>query len=362
MKRALLIIVLTGVIFLAYRVMVKARLTDEAPRKKSLEVSTIIPTEPVMSDREERTFLFVPYWSIKPNNSELLEYDRLFYFGISYDRFGIDETDEGYRSMKLFSDSTHEVKDRILTVRMLDMDVNTDILRHPEEWSEYFKETVELAKLYGFNGVALDLEMSGIPFERTVNAIVDFNKGFYEFAVKNELHYSLIMYGDVMYRPRPFYMPLLSKSADEIVIMAYDYHKASGEPGPNFPLKGREKYGYDMKQMIEDFNRNAPADKLTVVFGMYGYDWVVDIHKKPVKPAKSISISQIESQILSDCSANNCVILKDKESGETEVNYVDQYTNSHIVWFEDMESVKRKSRFLKGLGINSFGFWAYGYF
>ena len=125
------------------------------------------------------------------------------------------------------------------------------------------------------NGIVLDLEIAAIPFDSLVKKINKFTGTFYSASKKNNLTFSLTLYGDLFYRARPYDVKTLALNADSIMIMAYDLHKARGNPGPNFPLIGADKFGYDLTKMTDEFLQSVPPQKITVIFGVYGYDWLV---------------------------------------------------------------------------------------
>jgi spore germination protein YaaH len=102
---------------------------------------------------------------------------------------------------------------------------------------------------------------------------------------------------------------------------------------------------------------------------MYGYEWTVDEKKRPIAPAKSLSLNEIRKKYLDSCEWQDCIIKRDELSEETEINFVQSeiqndfaYLYYHIVWFEDETSVKKKIDYLKTKGINSFAYWAYTYY
>jgi spore germination protein len=154
----------------------------------------------------------------------------------------------------------------------------------------------------------------------------------------------------------------LSHNADDFLVMAYDFSKSRSNPGPNFPLNGKEVYGYDMSRMVDDFLKFLPPDKTTVVFGLFGYDWTVDDKGNALSQGESKTYSQIQKEFLSDCLHKDCDIKRKNDSVETEITYTDDDSKKHIVWFEDMDSVKKKQKYLQQRGINNFSFWAYSYF
>ncbi len=282
--------------------------------------------------------IFVPYWSLI-QNSNLNIYDRVIYFGIKGDENGIDTGDIGYKSLEKLNLLNFGKAKKYLTVRMSDATKNLKIV----------DESIEIAKQYGFSGIFLDLEISAIFGDEIIGQINNFSNSFYKKSKENNINYSIAIYGDVFYRKRPYDISNLAKNSDEIMIMAYDFHKSISEPGPNFPLQGRDIYGYDMEVLMDDFLGYTTAEKITVIFGMYGYDWIVDDKDRPIKPAQSLSLNQIKSKHSNDCIGERC-------------EFVDEDKRRHIIWFENEESVSKKIEYLKSRGVGSFAYWANGYF
>ena len=220
-----------------------------------------------------------------------------------------------------------------------------------------------------FKGVVLDLEISELPTEQLKLQINDGVYKFYKKAKEKNLQMAIALYGDLFYRKRPYDLGVLKDYSDEVMVMAYDFHKSYGEPGPNFPYNGRETYGYDFKMMVDDYLKFIPKEKLTIIFGMYGYDWLVDENKKPIRPAKAVTLNEVNNNFVNKCAWNNCVIKRDSVSTENEINYIYSvvkdsvgYMDMHIVWSEDEQSIAAKSNYLKEKGIGSIGYWAWGYF
>jgi hypothetical protein len=233
----------------------------------------------------------------------------------------------------------------------------------------------------GFNGIVVDLEIAGIASDNLIKKISNLVEGLGKQAKEKNLKFLIAVYGDTFYRHRPYDIDFFGKNSDGIMIMAYDFSKSYGEPGPNFPFNGKEKYGYDFITMISDFLRFVPSDKLTVIFGMYGYDWTVDEKKRPISQAKALTLAEIKRKFLSDgdvsgkefeCQLKNCIIRRDPLAKEVEINYTIAADNPdeegiyridyHIVWYEDEESVATKMKFLEEKGIGSVAYWAYNYF
>lgn len=308
-----------------------------------------------------KTSIFIPYW-FNQSQIQVQEYERLFYFGIAVNKEGIVKEDSGYKNIDAYLSLADQNKENWITVRMTNTETNLGILKEPKSWEKISQDILDLVKLSRFNGLLLDLELNSLPFNDTMIQINNFVQFISERVKKENLKFAITLYGDTLYRKRPYDLNTLKEYSDEFILMAYDLHKVFGEPGPNFPLKGKEKYGYDLQQMTDDISQHLPKEKLTVVFGMYGYNWIVDEKKRPISKAKALSLNEINGQFLGNCEWKNCLIKREELSGETEINYIDENLKYHIVWFEDQESVRKKMEYLKEKGVVSFAYWAYGYF
>lgn len=310
---------------------------------------------------------FVPYWQLDGRQIQFPSVEftgdaehRAVYFGVAVNQDGVQQEEPGYQSLSLFNEKLPEGIAKYVGVRMTNHSQNLDILDNPEAQSRIVEDVVALAANRQFDGIVVDLEFAPTLNGNLPSQINRFIESFQKAAHQKSLKLAMTIYGDTFYRRRPYDIAYLSKIVDEMMIMAYDFHKVSGEPGPNFPLRGRREFGYDMETMTADF-AGVSADKLTVIFGMYGYDWTVDEQKRPVKPATSNTLAQIRNKFLENCAGTNCIRTRHKQAAETEVEFVDG-AKYHSVWFEDLESASQKAAFLRSRGIRSLAFWAYGYF
>jgi len=361
MKKSLWIIVLICIIgVVAYFLIsfAKEKVRQDLARPIPYPTATLEPPTPTpdVSTVKETNSIFVPYWTMKAIATDSAKYDEYIYFGVVPTTTGINRQEEGAKDLDTFIDLVPNTKKRLLTIRMIDNKTNFAILEDEGAQKKVIQDAIKLAKEKGFNGIVLDLEVSAIPFDSLVKQITTFNTRFARETKKNKLSY-----GDVFYRARPFDVKTLAKETDRILIMAYDLSKARGDPGPNFPLHGRKTYGYDIEKMIDDYLEVVPSKKLTVIFGLFGYDWPVNTQESATAQGKSVSSQEIENKYGDACVAKNCVVTRDSDATETEIHYSDRSGN-HIIWYEDMESVAEKKEFLKQRGITSFSFWAYSYF
>ncbi|OGH10504.1 MAG: hypothetical protein A2857_04370 [Candidatus Levybacteria bacterium RIFCSPHIGHO2_01_FULL_36_15] len=310
---------------------------------------------------KEEKFLFVPYWSFDKEKIESREFENLIYFGISANKNGIDKNDTGYKKITAFRQLSDDKK-KFLTLRMLDSDINFSILKNKDLQKKIINQSIDITKNNTFDGLLLDLEISALPFESIVKEVTDFMELFNKSAKNKNLLFYVALYGDTFYRLRPYDVQSIEKHTDKIMIMAYDFHKAKGDPGPNFQLEGKERYGYDFKNMIDDFLKTVPGNKLSIVFGLYGYDWPVDEKERSKAVAQILSLNEIKFKFLDKCNLKDCIVTRDKQSSESKIVYVDEEGISHNVWFEDEISIKEKQKYLLTKGMGSIAYWAYSYF
>lgn len=328
--------------------------------------TVVLPTKTVVFSpflQKEKKSLFVPYWSIGQEYIESNEYDRLIYFGIATDANGINKNEKGYQNISQFASLTDNHKEKYIVLRMVDSKSNFSILQNNDLQQKIIEDTVAIAVKNQFSGVVLDLEISSLPFSSIVDPMNRFALLMQKALVENRLRFSILLFGDTFYRIRPYDVAFLSQKADEIMVMAYDFSKATSDPGPNFPFFGQNEFGYDFQIMTTDYLNVVSLSKLTIVFGMFGYDWKTDENGKGTQQAQSHSYLEMKKLFLDSCLFAHCVVTyNSNQSEETKVTYTDSNGDSHVVWFEDMESVGKKEAFLKEKGIFSTAFWAYSYF
>ncbi len=315
----------------------------------------------VKQPNQSQRVLFVPYWNpiVDPKTQD--EYDTFVYFGVAVTEEGSIKSEEGSARIEDFQESTTGKK-QLLTIRMLDTDINYAILEEDSRQDRMIEEIIPMLETYDFDGIVLDLELTALPLSDVQNNISLFIQRISKAMKDEDKHVAITLYGDVYYRARPYDVKVIGESVDEIMIMTYDFHKARGEAGPNFPLSGQEIYGYDLKAMIKDYTADVSASKLTILLGMYGYDWTLGPQGKPLKAARALPLRDIVAMTEPKCDLSDCKITRDPDTKETNVTYKDTDGYKHVLWFENDESVGEKINYLRDEGIESIGYWVYGYY
>jgi len=309
---------------------------------------------------EKKTYLFVPYWTFGSSVDDE-GYDSLLYFGVGVDENGIDKEDDGYKRIGAFMAATNPEKERILTIRMTDASVNSLIIADPAVQEEIINESIMLAKEYGYDGILLDFETSAFGFENTVKNISNFYTRYSTSVKGSNLLFYVSLFGDTYYRARAYDVERIGALSDKVLVMTYDFHKSRGNPGPNFPLRGRGEYGYDLDKMVEEYQRDVDNEKLVIVLGFFGYDWEVNSRGEALSNGEPLSTNKIQQDFVTSCVYQNCSESRNSNR-EPFIEYADEDGVSHVVWFEDEVSVREKLSELSKMGVNQTGVWAYSYY
>ena len=369
MKLKLLTIV---IIILALLALVLPRLYK--PRNKNVGTKNAhiqISPSPEIIDNSINVSLFIPYWQIPKANNEIyfpdIEFISMFqlvnYFAIKPGSDGVNKSDNGYLQLTKFSTLSAALKtDSNLVLAMTNTNQNLLILNDQKKIIKLIEEVIVLTDKYQFNGILVDLELSTLNNKKITGQVTEFFRIFNETVADRDIKLGLIVYGDVFYRLRPYDLNKINPYIDTIYLMAYDLHKTLGTPGPNFPLNGKEKFGTDLATTVDTITKLIDVNKVYVIFGLYGYDWLVDSEKRPIRAAKALPLNNIKANFIDKCVWKNCVISRDPQATENEINYVDDNGELHIVWYEDEQSVNKKIKYLKSLGIDNFSYWVWGYY
>jgi len=332
----------------------------EKTKQAEVKLPEIVSPTPI-SQKISKNYVFVPYWTFTKNIVEDSK-AALIYFGVGANEKGIEIGDQGYSKLKTFINLTPNADERILAVRMLDKNINAKIIKDPTLQEQLITDAIKIAKENNFNGILLDYETSAFGFDSTTNNITAFYKLFSERVGAQNMAFYVTLYGDTYFQSRPFDVKKIGQMADKVIIMAYDFSKSRGNPGPNFPLTDTNSYGYDFRKMIEDFQKDVDNQKMVITFGYFGYDWRVDGKGQSLTNGVPLSTNEIEKEFVDKCKYENCNVIRSAGTSEPSIKYTDESDEEHIIWFEDAISVEKKKEFLRTKGILEIASWAYSYY
>jgi spore germination protein YaaH len=141
----------------------------------------------------------------------------------------------------------------------------------------------------------------------------------------------------------------LAEQTDSLVIMGYDIHTPSGDPGPVAPLEGQ----VSILGFLQSYLEKVAPEKMVLAVPYYGYDWN---RNNDSQSAYMLSYAEIAE------------MSKDKaigwdENGKTPFfNYVEEGTGQErVVHFENVRSLGEKYDFINAKNLKGVGIWALGY-
>ncbi len=132
----------------------------------------------------------------------------------------------------------------------------------------------------------------------------------------------------------------LSKYADEVRIMAYDFHYDQSDPGSLTPLD-------DLETVLDYAVKVIPPNKIVLGIPLYGYDW----GSKTESVQFTDAIDRIQK--------NGGTYVRDTASEELVGNYR-QLLDKHTVWFTDKTSVLRILYIASNYDVQKISFWRLG--
>ncbi len=137
----------------------------------------------------------------------------------------------------------------------------------------------------------------------------------------------------------------LGAAADLAFLMTYEWGYQYGPPFAIAPIK-------NVTAVLDYALTEIPADKIYLGIPNYAYDWSLPFIQ-----------GETAAQVIGNLSAvyraaeNNVPIMFDEASQSPFYNYVSQNGTEHVVWFEDVRSLREKFNLLNSRGIAGCGYW-----
>jgi cellulose synthase/poly-beta-1,6-N-acetylglucosamine synthase-like glycosyltransferase/spore germination protein YaaH/peptidoglycan/xylan/chitin deacetylase (PgdA/CDA1 family) len=140
----------------------------------------------------------------------------------------------------------------------------------------------------------------------------------------------------------------MQAAADTLVLMAYDQHYGTGDPGPAAGQDWFEKY-LDIRLSGLD------PDKTIMAFGSYGYDWKA---KDPAGQNRADALTFAEAISLAR-DANAPIRMDDNELNPS-FSYADETGVSHTVWFLDATTLFNQIKVTDPWHVRGYAMWRLG--
>lgn len=211
-----------------------------------------------------------------------------------------------------------------------------DLVANPKRWPKFFDYMENYLTNNEFSGVILDFEnLNDSDWDGYLAFLSQFSTRLHAKNLK--LAICLAVAKNTVDYVR------LGQVVDQVVVMAYDQHWSTGDPGP---IAAADWVAKHVRQLLSAI----PQDKISVAVGNYGYDWTGS------KRAQALSFQEA-MQLANEASAN---VQLDPRSWNYNYRYISDGQESHQVWFLDAVSVFNLFKTLQLMSINRFSLWRLG--
>jgi spore germination protein len=298
----------------------------------------------------------IPYWNLVPGtdsaiaNRAALSVVSPWMFGVSDDGHVVplapDQADQQAVALQRLRNAGLKIIPTIANYRdgQWRYPPIARILHSPDLMNRQVSQIVALAASKGWAGVDIDYEelraddrAAFTDFVRSLAAAlhaVDLTLSVDVFAKTTDSGYDQ--------RDQAQDYAALGGAADQIRVMAYDYHWSTSAPGPIAPFDWvRDALDYTLAHI--------PAQKVLLGVPLYGYDWAGGA-AQPVSWAQVYDLARTHAG----------QVRWDQASQSPWLQYTDGSGVRHVVWFENAYSSSTKFALARGRGVHGVALWMYG--
>lgn len=315
---------------------------------------------------------FLPYWSINRGAKPPVEIlDEVIFFGFSVDEqgnIGQSQQDQlSWRALKTDSfqqlQSTAVASQTRLGVAFTcfnDATIN-QFLNNQPAIDNFITQAGEIAEEYGFTSFNLDFEF--VQLNQPQNTPEKFNQ--FVRQVKNafpENKISFDVYANAIIHQRPYDLKTLGQLADQMIIMAYDFHRPSSDnTGPVAPINQPYASAPSIIEALKaSFDLVAP-EKTILGIPLYGYEWQTatdQAYAATVPQSGALASLSRTRQLIQD---KNLSVQWDNRALSPWLTYQDDLGKTKQIYFENLYSLSLKYQLVKQANLAGVAYWALGY-
>jgi len=321
---------------------------------------------------------FLPYWLLDKAKTDYSKYiTTLTYFGLRVDNNGDilklatpQQEEPGWYALEsgkldpVFANTRKQKISLSLLVNSGSVPAIDSLISTPNSHADNLVSDVSpIMNRYGFSDLNLDIEY-------TSQASPEARRNFTKFVaeIKKKLPNNTLTLevapGDVI-KQNLIDISAVSKIADNIVIMAYDFHSTdSFVSGPVAPLSGAGVMSeYDVTSAAENALKSVQPKKLILGIPLYGYEWesLGSVPRSAIIPNSGVVASNSRAESLT-ISCSSCSVNSDEDAVEQYISYFDTDSNAyHIIFYPDYKSTSAKLKLANTLNLEGVALWALGY-
>jgi peptidoglycan-N-acetylglucosamine deacetylase len=209
-----------------------------------------------------------------------------------------------------------------------------------------------LAGSSNYHGIALDFEEMPDDAEDAYLAFVA--ELYSDFRAKN-----LRLYVNVQVSADDDELRALGKTTDGIILMNYDEHQSSSDPGP---IASQDWFEGNLRRVL----KLVPKEKIICAMGNYGYDWTEQLPDKSAKGAKA-KLKVVDTRDLTvqeawqEAADSEADVHLEGDELNAHFAYDDEDSHQrHQVWFLDGVTALNEMRAARQMGLRTFALWRLG--
>ncbi len=217
----------------------------------------------------------------------------------------------------------------------------TEMLANPSSRANLIRDTVQYAVISHQAGIVVDFE------EMPDNSQQDYRTFIGELAPALHAVGLKIMIA-LPARDDKYDYKFFGKECDAIVLMNYDQHWLTSEPGP---IAAQDWFLENLRRVLQV----VPASKIVVGVANYAYDWS-EAPKQKAEPAAEFSVQEA----LLHAYESEAEVEFDSGSLNPHYSYSDEHDHTHQVWFLDAITAYNQLRACERLGVQGTALWRLG--
>jgi cellulose synthase/poly-beta-1,6-N-acetylglucosamine synthase-like glycosyltransferase/peptidoglycan/xylan/chitin deacetylase (PgdA/CDA1 family)/spore germination protein YaaH len=218
-----------------------------------------------------------------------------------------------------------------------------EFLNNPAARQNFRSQLLKFLASDRFKGAALDFEEIPKEAQPGFRALVtELSQALHERGMK--------LYLNVPVADDDYDYGQLAANSDGLVIMNYDQHQTTSDPGP---VASQDWFLSNLQQAVKDIDRS----KIICGIGSYGYDWAVS--HKAKHSVLSVDTNNVQEAWLHARESESAIIF-DPDSLNPHFAYVEDNGVEHQVWYLDAVTALNEMRSARQVGIRTFALWRLG--
>lgn len=321
---------------------------------------------------------FLPYWNIQKATLQP-ELTSVGYFSLIFDHTGSivsrqdQEAEQGYHKLQSddFVNMLQQAQKNHTKIEIVLAQFNPDeitaFLLSPASQEKLLSELNSILLEYPFTGVNVDIEYTGTV---TPNLQADLTTFIHNLNQnlkqrKTPIRLSIDIFASAGDNNNIWNLKDLSKEVDEVVVMAYDFHRRSSPlAGPVAPLFGGKKlWDSDITEHLKEIITSVPASKILLGVPFYGYEWQTTSRDPQAQTLPDTGSTASFDRVQTILAQKDKLDVQEGWSEEALSPFLSYREDGQIfmIYYENSRSLSYKLDLVNQLDLGGIAIWALGY-